>query len=89
MKGMMEQVIQNGLKGDEIPFLARIVAVADAFDAMTSRRSYRDELDLEYVKDTIIRYRKKQFDPEVADAFLNLLNNKFDKIKEIKDKYPE
>lgn len=77
-----------GLEGKNIPFLARVVAVADAFDAMTSRRSYRDELDLEYVKNTIIKGRGKQFDPEVTDAFLNILNNKFDKIEEIKNKYP-
>lgn len=77
-----------GLKGKDIPFLARVVAVADAFDAMTSRRSYRDELDLEYVKNTIIKGKGKQFDPEVADAFLNILNNKFDKIEEVKTKYP-
>lgn len=78
----------HGLKGKEIPFLARIVAVADAFDAMTSRRSYREELDLEEVKKTINNYKGTQFDPEVANAFTNILNNKFDKIIEIKTKYP-
>ncbi len=75
-------------KGKDIPFLARVVAVADAFDAMTSRRSYRDELDFEYVKETIKKCRGTQFDPEIADAFLNVLENKFDKIKEIKQKFP-
>ncbi len=79
----------QGLKGNNIPFLARIVAVADAFDAMTSRRSYRDGLDLDYVEETIKKYKGKQFDPEVADAFLNILNNKYEKIQEIKDRYPE
>lgn len=74
--------------GKDIPFLARIVAVADAFDAMTSRRSYRDELDYEIVKDTIKKCEGSQFDPEVAEAFLRVLENKFDKIKEIKKKFP-
>lgn len=78
----------EGLKGDKIPFLARIVAVADAFDAMTSRRSYRDELDLELVRKTIITNTATQFDPEIAEAFIRILDNKFDKIKEIKMKYP-
>ena len=50
------------LKGEEIPLLARIVAVADAFDAMTSKRSYRNELDLEYVKNEIKRCSGTQFD---------------------------
>ena len=76
------------LKGKDIPFLARVVAVADAFDAMTSRRSYRDELDLDHVRDTIMKNAGLQFDPEVATAFVNIMNNKFDKIKEIKIKYP-
>ena len=75
-------------KGKDIPFLARVVAVADAFDAMTSRRSYRDELDFEFVKDTIRKCRGIQFDPEVVDAFLRVLDNNFDKIKEIKNKFP-
>ena len=78
----------QGLKGDQIPFLARIVAVADAFDAMTSRRSYRDELDLELVRNTIVNNISIQFDPEVAEAFIRILDNKFDKIKEIKMKFP-
>ncbi|MCR5186591.1 MAG: HD domain-containing protein [Clostridia bacterium] len=76
------------IKGKDIPFLARVVAVADAFDAMTSRRSYRDELDFEIVKETIRKCKGSQFDPEVADAFLRVLDNKFDKIKEIKTKFP-
>ena len=76
------------IKGNDIPFLARVVAVADTFDAMTSRRSYRDELDFEFVKDTIRKCKGSQFDPEVAEAFLRVLDNKFDKIKEIKIKFP-
>lgn len=76
------------LKGDQISFLARIVSVADAFDAMTSRRSYREEMDLEYVKEQIQEGIGNQFDPEVANAFLNILENKFEKINEIRIKFP-
>lgn len=76
------------LKGNEISFLARIVSVADSFDAMTSRRSYRDELDLDFVRNEIVKCSGTQFDPEVAKAFLNILDNKFDKIQEIRQRFP-
>ena len=75
------------LKGEEIPLLARIVGVADAFDAMTSRRSYRDELDLEYVKNEISNCSGTQFDPEIARVFLDILNNEFDKILQKKNQF--
>ena len=77
----------SGLKGEDIPYLARIAAVADTFDAMTSRRSYRDALDLQYVKDEIKKCEGTQFDPQIAEAFLEILENNFDKIKEIQEKY--
>lgn len=76
------------LKGEDISFLARIVSVADAFDAMTSKRSYRDKLELDYVKDQIRQGIGTQFDPEIANVFLNILENKFNKIEEIMEKYP-
>ena len=75
------------LKGDEIPYLARIAAVADTFDAMTSRRSYRGPIDVEQVKEEIKRCEGTQFDPQIAEVFLDILNNEFDKIKEIQEKY--
>ena len=77
----------SGLKGEEIPYLARIAAIADTFDAMTSRRSYRDALDLQIVKDEIKRCSGTQFDPKLAEVFLDILNNDFNKIKEIQEKY--
>lgn len=76
-----------GLKGEEIPYMARIAAIADTFDAMTSRRSYRNALDLQYVKDEIKKCEGTQFDPQLAEVFLEILENDFDKIKEIQDKY--
>lgn len=71
------------LKGEEIPYLARITAVADAFDAMTSKRTYRNSLSLDVVKAELEKCKGTQFDPECADAFLDILNNNYDKIQEI------
>ena len=75
------------LKGESIPYLARIAAVADAFDAMTSRRTYRNSLDLDFVKTEFEKCKGTQFDPSCADAFLDILNNEFEKIEEIRNKY--
>lgn len=75
------------LKGEEIPYLARITAVADAFDAMTSKRTYRNSLSLDIVKSEIEKCKGTQFDPECADAFLDILNNNYDKIQEIMRKF--
>lgn len=75
------------LKGDDIPYIARIAAVADTFDAMTSKRSYRNALPLDVVKDEIKRCENTQFDPEIAEVFLNILNNEYDKILAIQEKY--
>lgn len=62
----------NGLKGDEIPEVARIIAVADTFDAMYSTRPYRKQLDLSVVIDEIKRIRGTQLEEEVVDALLEL-----------------
>ena len=72
------------LKGEDIPFLARIAAVADAFDAMTSKRTYRDSLPLDVVKNEIEKNKETQFDPKCADAFLYILNNEYEKVEEIR-----
>ncbi len=61
-----------GLKGEEIPLLARIVLVADAFDAITSHRSYQPALPAEYAIEEIVFNSGTQFDPMVVDAFLLL-----------------
>lgn len=75
------------LKGEEIPYMARIAAVADTFDAMTSRRTYRNALDLDIVKAEIERCSGTQFDPEIAKVFLDILNNEYDEILKIQEKY--
>ena len=71
------------LKGENIPYLARITAVADAFDAMTSRRSYRDCLSLDIVKEEFEKNSGTQFDPNICKVFLDILDNKPDEIKKI------
>jgi len=75
------------LKGEDIPYLARIAAIADCFDAMTSKRTYRDSLDIDVVKAEIERCKGTQFDPTYADVFLDILNNHYDEIEVIKNKY--
>ena len=77
------------LAGENIPYLARIAAVADTFDAMTSRRSYRDALPLDIVIAEIDKCKNTQFDPTIADAFIDILKNDYDKIKEIQEKYKD
>ncbi|MCR4763313.1 MAG: diguanylate cyclase [Lachnospiraceae bacterium] len=64
----------NGLKGDEIPMIARIICMADSYDAMTSNRIYRKHLGHHVVIDEIRRCRGTQFDPKVTDAFLRFLD---------------
>ncbi|MCR4895611.1 MAG: HD domain-containing protein [Lachnospiraceae bacterium] len=63
----------DGLKGEEIPLFARIISVADTFDAMTSNRVYRNHMDTDYVMEEMKRGRGTQFDPEALDAFLRLI----------------
>jgi response regulator RpfG family c-di-GMP phosphodiesterase len=62
----------DGLKGESIPFLSRILAVADAYDAMASDRAYRKKLADEVVLRTIQQGASTQFDREVVEAFLAL-----------------
>lgn len=77
------------LAGENIPYLARIAAIADSFDAMTSRRTYRDSLPIETVISEFRRCKGTQFDPKLTDVFLDILENHFDEIQKIQDKYAE
>ncbi len=63
----------EGRKGDYIPLIARIICVADAFDAMNSNRVYRKKLPAEKIVEEIEKNKGKQFDPKIADIFLRLL----------------
>lgn len=60
----------SGLAGDEIPFIARIIAVADSFDAMTSERPYRKALSVDYAFEELERFSGRQFDPKMVFAFI-------------------
>ena len=63
-----------GLKGSDIPEIARIMAVADAYDAMTSKRSYREALPKEKVREQLIEGAGTQFDPKFADIMQDLID---------------
>lgn len=76
----------QGLKGTEIPLAARIMAIADSFDAMTSRRGYNDVLDVHYAINEISKNKGTQFDPEIADVFLNILKSEVDYSQAIGNK---
>jgi response regulator RpfG family c-di-GMP phosphodiesterase len=62
----------DGLSGENIPLAARIVTVADVFDAVTSNRPYRTALSVEPARQEIVRGRGTHFDPQAADAFLTI-----------------
>lgn len=64
----------RGLKGEEIPEAARIIAVADAYDAMTSNRSYRKALTQDCVHDEIVNGIGRQFWPPAARAMLKMMD---------------
>jgi MFS family permease len=66
----------RGLSGDAIPLGARIIAVVDAFDAMTTDRPYRQAFTVEQAAAVLRRERGKQFDPRVVDAFLDSLSER-------------
>ncbi len=66
-----------GLKGEDIPICARIVCIADSYDAMTSNRVYRSKLKEDAVIAEFERCKGTQFDPELTDLFINMLQEGF------------
>lgn len=64
----------NGLMGDQIPEVARILGVADSYDAMTSNRSYREALPQDVVRNEIEKGKGTQFDPDIADIMLQMMD---------------
>ncbi len=64
----------DGLSGEEIPLEARIIAVADAYDAMSSRRSYRDILAQDVIREELEKGSGTQFDPAVAAVMLAIMD---------------
>lgn len=63
----------RGLAGKEIPLIARIICVADSFDAMNSSRVYRKKLSYEYIMNELENNKGTQFDPEIAEIMINLI----------------
>ena len=61
----------RGLKGDEIPYLSRIIGIVDAYDAMTSDRTYRKAMHAEEALEELKRFSGIQFDPELVTAFVS------------------
>ena len=64
----------NGLAGEDIPIIARIICVSDAFDAMNSKRCYRNNLDADVILDELQKNKGKQFDPVIVDHLLKLIS---------------
>lgn len=75
----------RGLAGDELPLEARVVAVADAYEAMTSDRSYRDAIGHERARDELCRHAGAQFDAVVVDAFLRVLDREAERAEALLD----
>ncbi len=65
----------DGLSGTSIPLYGRIIAIADAFDAMTANRVYRQKQDFSYVMNELHKGRGTQFDPDLLDIFLKLIDD--------------
>src|SRR5205823_3799251 len=63
----------DGLAGDQIPMSARILAVADSYDAMTSSRPYREPLSIDEARAEVAGQAGTQFDPTVVEAFLDVV----------------
>ena len=75
----------EGLKGEDIPEIARIIAVADAYDAMTSKRSYRNSVPQHVVREELVKGTGAQFDPIFAAAMIRLVDR--DVAYSMQDRY--
>ena len=65
----------NGLRGDDIPLISRIICVADSLDAMNSNRCYRQRLSKEIIINELEKNKGRQFDPDIAERTLKLIKN--------------
>ena len=73
----------DNLKSDNIPYLARILAICDSFDAMVSKRPYKEEKTIEFAIEEIKKCSGSQFDKSLADEFIKLLQTQPKQIEEI------
>jgi len=72
-----------GLKGSDIPISGRIVAITDVFDAITSKRVYKEAWPIEQALEYIMDMRGKQFDPDIVDAFF-AIENEITDVRQVK-----
>ena len=79
----------RGIRGVKIPEEARIISVADVFDAMTSKRTYRDSLTLSQAISELIKGKAIQFDGDIVDAFLKILDNPVQLEQQLADAFSE
>ncbi len=77
--------LRQGKKGEEIPIYGRIVAVADVYDALVSKRAYKEAWTEEEAKKEMELQKEKQFDPELVDIFISI----YDIIRAIREKFRE
>ncbi len=77
-----------GLAGEQIPLAARIVAVADVYDALTSRRVYKDAYTHEFARNIIVSEAGTQFDPQLVEAFLRVEQDFIDIRRRLSDQLP-
>jgi putative two-component system response regulator len=75
----------RGLKGEAIPIEGRIVAIADAFDALTTQRVYKPAFELNHAIELMLKHRGKHFDPELLDIFVASA----DELARIHDQYAD
>ena len=68
----------RGLKQEEIPFLSRVISVADSYDAMTNQRSYKQTLNKRMAVKELLKNKGEQFDPNIVDVFIEKVLNNID-----------
>ena len=73
----------DALKGTQIPYLSRVLAVCDTFDAIVSRRPYKDENTIEFAIEEISKNSKTQFDENIAIKFIEFLNSNINLVNDV------
>jgi HD-GYP domain-containing protein (c-di-GMP phosphodiesterase class II) len=66
----------RGLKGEDIPFISRIISIVDAYDAMTYGRPYKEAMEHQETLEEIKRFAGSQFDPQIVEMFLKIIDGK-------------
>lgn len=73
----------NKLKGDDIPYLAKILSICDCFDAIVSKRPYKEGASVEYAISQLLNGKNSQFDVKLVDEFIEFVKNNIDKVNMI------